>query len=117
MNVILEVESGNTDIPVHIDASLQRPRKWLRLTVDTVDQFISGFINEILHNIEQHPVQGDYGHQKIIIWDNLHANKTPYVTNFIEDREYPNTLLPSIDFLTVPILCLLSLYIANWQQN
>ena len=85
------MEAGNPNIPAHLDGSLQRPRKWLRLTIENVDQFIfGGFVNEILHNIEQHPVQGDYGQNCIIIWDNLRAHKTPYVTHIIEERLSPN---------------------------
>ena len=97
INVILAVESGNPNIPPHRDGSLQRPRKWLRMTVENVDQFIfGGFVNEILHNIEQHPVQGGYDDHKVIIWDNLRAHKTPYVTNIIEDRPSTNNF-SSID--------------------
>jgi len=60
INVILAVESGNPNIAPHLDGSIQRPRKLLRLTIENVDQFISGgFVNKILYNIEQHPVQGD----------------------------------------------------------
>ena len=85
------MESGNANIPAHLDGSLQRPRKWLRLTIDNVDQFIfGGFVNEILHSIEQHPVPGDQDQHKIIIWNNLRTQKMPYVTNIIEDRESPN---------------------------
>ena len=84
--MILAVESGNANIPPHLDGSLQRPRKWLQMTIDNVDQFIlGGVVNEILHNIEQHPVQGGYDDYKVIIWDNRRAHKTPYVTNIIED--------------------------------
>ena len=59
INVILAVESGNPNIPNNLDGSVARPRKWLRLTIDNVDQFIfGGFINEILSNIERYPVPG-----------------------------------------------------------
>jgi len=87
INVILAVESGNPNIVPHLDGSIQRPRKWFRLTTDNVDQYIfGGFVNEILHNIENHPVPGDYDMEKTIIWDNLRAHKTPYVTHIIEGR-------------------------------
>jgi len=91
INVILAVEAGNPNIPAHMDGSLNRPRKWLRITVENVDQFIfGGFVNEILDNIERFPVQGDYDMNRVIIWDNLRAHKTPYVTTIIEDRNSPN---------------------------
>jgi len=75
-----------------MDGSLNRPRKWLRLTVENVDQFIfGGFINEVLDNIERFPVQGDYDMNRVIIWDNLRAYKTPYVTTIIGDRPSLNS--------------------------
>ena len=107
------MESGNANIPAHLDGSLQRPRKWLRITIDNVYQCIfGGFVNEILHNIEQHPVLGDCDQHKIIIWDNPRAHTTPYATNIIEDREYPNNY-PPIILLTVQILRLLILSFVN----
>jgi len=61
------------------------------MTIYNFDQFIfGGVVNEILHNIEQHPVQGGYDDYKVIIWDNLRAHKTPYVANIIEDRPSTN---------------------------
>jgi len=67
------------------------------MTIDNVDQFIfGGFIHEILNNIETHPVQGGYDDNRIIIWDNSAAHKTPYVTNIIEGRESANSF-SSID--------------------
>ena len=67
------------------------------MTVETVDQFIFGdFLNEILNNIEIHPVQGGYDDNRVVIWDNLAAHKTPYVTQIIEGRESANNFL-SID--------------------
>jgi len=74
-----------------MDGSIERPRTWFRLTVDNIDQFISGgFINEILDNIERYPLPSNYDLHKIIIWDSLRAHKTPFVTNIIEDRESEN---------------------------
>ena len=35
-------------------------------------------------------MQGDYDMERIIIWDNLRAHKTPFVTTIIEDRASDN---------------------------
>ena len=95
LNVILVFESVNANIPVHMDGSIEKPRKWFRLTVDNVDQFIfGGLVNEILNKIEKHPLPGNYDLHKIIIWNNLRAHKTPFVTNIIEDRESENRFEP-----------------------
>ena len=89
--MIKAVESSNTNIPDHLDGSIARPRKWMRLTVKNVDQCIfSGFINKILVSIENFPVPDDYDNHKIIFWDNLHAHKTPFGTNITDDRESQN---------------------------
>ena len=91
INLILAVESGNPNIPPHLDGSLARPRKWFRLTTENVDQYIfGGFVNKMLENIENHPVPGGYDMQKTIIWDNLRAHKTAYVSHIIQGRESPN---------------------------
>ena len=83
------VELGNPNTPQHLNGSVNRPRKWLRLIVENIDQFIfGGFINEILHNIENHPAPGNY--YNFFIWDNLRTHKTPYITNIIENRETLN---------------------------
>ena len=76
----LAVEAGNSNLPQQLDGSLSRPQKWLRITVEKVDQFVfGGLVNKILHNIENHPVSGGCNDEKIIIWDNLGAHKTPYI--------------------------------------
>jgi len=61
LNVLLACEAGNENIPANMDGSIQRPQIWIRVTQSYVDQFIfGGFINEILTNIEEHPVIGGY---------------------------------------------------------
>ena len=63
--MILTVESGNVNIPTRLDGSIERPMKCLRLSIENVDQFVfSGFINEIITNIEVHLFPGGYDDQK-----------------------------------------------------
>ena len=60
--------------------------------MENIDQFIfGGFVNEILNNIETHPILGNYDDEKYIIWDNLSAHNIPYVTNIIEEKGTANT--------------------------
>ena len=87
INVILVVESGNLNIPPQLDGIIERPRKWLRLSMDNVNQFLfGGFVHEILHNIETTPPLRWIWRWQIIIWDNLRAHKMSYVTNLIDER-------------------------------
>jgi len=91
LNLILCVESGNPNIPAHMDGSMERPRKWFRLTNENVDQFIfGGFVNQTLTDIETNPVIGNYDMTKCLLWDNVIFHKTAFVTNIIEGRPSPN---------------------------
>ena len=61
------------------------------MTQDNVDQLVFGeFIKKILSNIEYHPVADGYDNEKCIMWENLSAHKTEYVTNIVRDRELHN---------------------------
>ena len=59
--MILTVEAGNDNIAPNLDRSLNRTRRWIRLSQKNVDHFaFGGFINDILYNIEIHPIPGNY---------------------------------------------------------
>ena len=91
VNVILGVEPGNPLLPPNVDGSIQRPRRWISVTQINCDQFVFGdFIDTMLIDIEQHPVPEGYDNERCIIWDNLAAHKTPYVTTIIRDRPSNN---------------------------
>ena len=64
-----------------------RPRRWVHITGESVNQIIFGdFIETILSDIEQHPVPGQSDNERCLIWDNLAVHKTAYVTHIICDR-------------------------------
>ena len=91
INVILACESGNQNIPGNVDGSANRPRLWIQVSIDNIDQFVfGGFVNEILTDIEENPVGGGYDDERIFIWDNHRAHQTPYVATIIEDRPSHN---------------------------
>ena len=91
LNVIVAVEPGNHNVHPLSSGSINLPRRWVYITQDTVDQFNFGeFINDILTDLENNPVPDGYDDRRCILWDNLSAHKTPYVTNLIRDRQTPN---------------------------
>ena len=91
LNVIIAVESGNHNTHPNTSGSTNRPRRWVHITTENVDQFIFGeFIDSILNDIENHPVPDGYDDERCIMWDNLSLHKTAYVTNIIRDRHSPN---------------------------
>ena len=91
LNVVLAVEPGNPNLNPGLVGSMMHPRRWVHITQSNVDQLIFGdFVNDILTEIEDHPVQGGYDDEKCILWDNLSLHKTNYVTNIIRDRDSPN---------------------------
>ena len=97
VNVILGVEPGNPLLPPNGDGSIQRPRRWIHVSQVNCDQFVFGdFVNTMLTDIEQHPVPEGHDNHRCIIWDNLAAHKTPYVTTIIRDRP-SNNIFYSVD--------------------
>lgn len=65
--MILDCESGNENLPAHMDGSIQNPWIWTRLVQNNVYPFTFGEIfNKILTNIEHHPVAGDYDDYRIL---------------------------------------------------
>ena len=114
LNVILAIEPGNFNIHPGSSGSVNLPRRWVYVTHDSIDQFNFGeFIDDILSDIENHPVPDGYDNSRCILWDNLSCHKTPYVTNIIRDRATPNNFFQLIVHLISRRLHQLSIYCAN----
>ena len=86
VNVILGVEPGNPALPPDTDGSIQHPRRWIHVSQVNCDQFVFGeFIDTMLTNIETYLVVDNLDDERCILWDNLAAHKTAYVTAIIRD--------------------------------
>ena len=86
---------GNPLLPPNMYGSIQRPQPWIHVSQVNCDQFVFGdFINTMLLNIELYPVPQDYDNKRCIVWDNLTAHKTAYVTTMIRDRPSNNHFVP-----------------------
>jgi len=105
VNVTLAIEAGDPRLAPNLDGSVQDPRRWLKLTMENVDQFVVGDYCE-----ETNPVQSGNDDDRIIMWDNLCVHNTAYVTNTIEERASPNT------FTTInrPAICPKSLRLSTY---
>ena len=91
LNIILAIEPGDPTLPPGEIGSADRPRRWVRVTQDSVDNLVFGdFVDEILTSIENNPAPNGYDDERCILWDNLILHKTPYVTNLIRDRASEN---------------------------
>jgi len=82
------IEPGDPNVPAHIDGSIQRPRKWIRIHRNlATDGFVfADFMDHVCSNIEQNPVLGGVDDHRIILCDNLSAHFTPAVYVAVEGR-------------------------------
>ena len=89
--MIVTVESGNHNIHPNTSGRTNRPRRWVNITQENVDQFTFGeFIYSISNNIENLPVPDGYDNKRCIMWDNLSLHKTVHVTNIMNHHSTPN---------------------------
>ena len=86
INVILAVEAGPHIIPASMDGSVKNSQQWKNVTTYNCNQFVFGnFVNILLSNIKQHPTLHNIDDERIVLWDNFSAHKTPYFLNIIQD--------------------------------
>ena len=59
VNVLAGIEAGNPNLPPHVDGSVQRPRRWVKVSYENCDQILFGdFCGEICHDLETNPAPG-----------------------------------------------------------
>jgi hypothetical protein len=86
LNVIIAIEPGDPTIPAHVDGSVERPGKWIRIFRDggTDKVQYAAFCEQVCTSIEQHPGPGDVDSDRYFIWDNLSAHKTALIHHTVE---------------------------------
>ena len=88
VNVLFGLEAGNQNLPADVDGSVERPRRWIKITYENCDQLIfSDFMNTICHHIETAPVPGGFDDDKVIMWDGLSVHNTNLVLQTIQGRQ------------------------------
>ena len=91
LNVLAGIEAGNPNLPPHVDGSVERPRRWYKVTYENCDMFSFGaFCDEICTDIETDPVPGGYDDERVFMWDGLNVHDTPYVIQMIQGRPSHN---------------------------
>ena len=96
INLLMAVEPGDPNVPPNVLGSTTNPRRWYKIVVGTVDQFVyASFIDEICTDIEQNPLPSD--NERYFLWDNLALHGTAYVSYKMEMRPARN------NFRFVPI--------------
>jgi hypothetical protein len=86
LTVIMAVEPGDPNRPPLQDGSVERPRRWIwiRMITGTNAETFSDFCEHVCSSIEQ---SGDT--ERLFLWDNLSAHRTPLVHHTVEAREGP----------------------------
>jgi hypothetical protein len=86
LTVIMAVEPGDPNRPPHEEGSIQRPRRWIwvRQIAGTNAATFSDFCEYVCSSIE-----GSGDTERVFLWDNLSAHRTPLVHHTVEAREGP----------------------------
>jgi transposase len=85
VSVFLAVEPGDPRLPGHVYGSIQRPRRWCRVSLvgANVDSF-NALIASIVSNIDNHPLPGIGVQNRVFLWDNLRAHRSPLLYQTVE---------------------------------
>ena len=88
LHLIMTVEPGNPNLPAHMLGSIENPRKWWKITSESIDQGVfSEYIDYVASDIEKHPLPLNMDSRKIFLWDNLSVHGTALVNSTLELRE------------------------------
>ena len=87
VSLIMSVEAGNPYLPPHMYGSIQNPRKWWKITTDSMNQYVfANYMDYVLSSIENDPVPGGYDNDRVLLWDNLSVHKTTMVATMVQLR-------------------------------
>jgi len=85
LSIFLAIEPGDPRLPAEIQGSIQRPRRWCRISsiganVMTFNQYIASIVTSI--DAQPLPLVGI--ENRIFLWDNLRAHKSPILYETVE---------------------------------
>jgi hypothetical protein len=89
-NILMAIEAGNPNLPPHVDGSIDRPRRWIRILEleGTSAATYADFCEHVCASIEQSAATtGDT--DRVFLWDNLSAHSAPIVHHTVEVRAGP----------------------------
>lgn len=90
LTVLFAVEPGDPRLPPHMDGSVQKPRRWIRVTrlSGTTATTFADFCDYICTDIETNPIPNTDDH-RVFLWDNLSSHLSPIVVQTVEGRNGP----------------------------
>ena len=93
LTVLLGIEPGDPHVPPHIDGSVEKPQRWVRVLQNhgTTVEVFHDFINTICREIEVDELHGQYDtdDQRVFLWDNLTLHMSHLVAQIVEGRQGP----------------------------
>ena len=101
LTVLLGIEPGDPQVPPHIDGSVEKPRRWVRVLQNhgTTIEVFRDFIEEICTEIEVdglHLLGYDTDDRRVFLWDNLNSHLSHLVTQVVEARGDGPTIFTSV---------------------
>jgi hypothetical protein len=90
LTVLFCIEPGDPRLPPHMDGSVQRPRRWIRVLrrSGTSAQTFADFADYVCSSIEANRIPGTDDHV-VNIWDNLNSHHAPIIAQTVEARNGP----------------------------
>lgn len=87
LTVLFCIEPGDPRLPPHVDGSIQRPRRWIRVTRlgGTSAETFAAFTDLVCTSIETNRIPGTDDH-RVNLWDNLNSHGAPIVAQTVEAR-------------------------------
>jgi hypothetical protein len=88
--VLYAIEPGDSHLPPHVDGSVEKSRRWIRVVrigCTTVELFTS-FVELICKDIETHSIPNTDNH-RVFLWDNLMSHLAPLIAQMVEARNGP----------------------------
>ena len=101
LTVLLGIEPGDPHVPPHIDGSVEKPRRWVRVLQNhgTTIEVFRDFIEEICSEVENdglHLLGYDTDDRRVFLWDNLNSHLSHLVTQVVEGRVGGPTVFTSV---------------------
>ena len=87
LTVLFAIDPGNPGLPGHLQGSVQRPRRWIRVLVGrgTTITTYSSFLDSICSELEDYRIPNTNNH-RVFLHDNLYSHLAPLVITTVENR-------------------------------
>jgi hypothetical protein len=85
LTVLYAIEPGDPQLPPHVDGSVEKPRRWIRVVRvgGTTVELFSSFVDHICNDIETNFIPNTDNH-RVFLWDNLSSHHAPLVAQTVD---------------------------------